>query len=458
MRKAVTVMLTGLALLGPTLAGSVVPTGDAAYARDGGFELTGKRLPTVDIDSDDELEDVRSQLDGLRTVDPGRYLSTLPGAPDQSRLAAIAKESASSLWVTLTTRVPTSQDYSDEIALAVGTDSGVECASTEVSLSNDDALYAGPVSIGVLVDPSTMSDSDDAAECMGAERLYVQVAHDPDDGNELPVEISVLEEPSVVATEKLPDEADSEDFEPSWPQQGRTSPTTGARSFADAPALAPGRYSDSVRTGDARLYRVDTGWGQHAQATVNLSPLSAGEAAQMGEAGLDVNMAILGPHRQPVAGDAEEASAESDVLLGARTPTVRYRNRESSDAGVGASALAGPYYVLVTATGSFRAPDLEVSYDLDLRVAGDEGGSPQYAGPAAPPNGALITDGASRTTERSAPDRAKAADSERQAERSAGWWPIFGPVAAGSLAAGIVLSVGAFLRRRRLRSATPPTG
>lgn len=444
-------LLAGLALLGATLA-PVGPVGGAAHARQdegfdagGGFAPGGTRLPTMDVSRYDSPETVQQGLDDLRTVDPGHYRADLPADGDQARIAGIRKSAGTSLWVTMSARLPADEEYADDISLAVGTRSGAECANTEVSVGNEDAIFTGPVPMGVLVDPATVSDDEDRRECLGAETLFVRLVHEPDEGHELPVELTVIEEPSVAGTDGLPEEADDEDFEPSWGAGKRATRTRGTRSFEDAPVLRPGRYADAVRTGGTRLYRVDADWGQHVQATLNLSPLSTGEAAQMDDEGLTVNMVIFGPSRQPVAGGEESVSAESEMVLGARTPTVRYRNREASDSSIVGTAVAGPYYVLVTTPTSADVPDLEVSYELDVRLPGTRSGAPTYDGPGAPPDGKLITADGTEQPKDAEPEQSKTRAG------STSWWPILGPVSVGLLAAALALAVGLLLRHRGSR-------
>lgn len=356
------------ALLGGLLLGGLAPMPASAAPGDG-FTVTGDPIETVDLgDEGTDGDELAELTGGLQAVDPGRYQLEL-GSEEGGKIAAVRKDPGSSLWITLVVRLPEDAEFEDSIHLTVGTPDGTECGSTEVDISADGSVYTGPAPVGLLIDPETVDSSSQPA-CMGAEELLIGAAHEPDSENALSplsAELLLIEEPSAARIDELAEEPDSDvEFEPSWPTDREAEPVEGGAGFGEAPALRPGRYADSIEPGGSRLYRVDADWGQSVQATANFAPLSAGEAAQLPDQELGVGVSILGPNRQPVARAEESLDDESEVLLGARTPPVQYRNRESSSSEVASHALAGAYYVLVTAPDHPDVPALGMEYELDL--------------------------------------------------------------------------------------------
>ncbi|MCP9987351.1 hypothetical protein LUX01_12240 [Streptomyces sudanensis] len=135
-----------------------------------------------------------------------------------------------------------------------------------------------------------------------------------------------------------------------WPSASPEPPAGGPREraggagFSDAPGLAEGEWTDRIRPGESRFYRVPVDWGQQLFVSADLGSSTGG-----GFVGGALPVSLYNPALGLVAGedslsyDGRQKSVAFDPL-----PPVAYENRFGSDGETGALRFAGWYYLRVS--------------------------------------------------------------------------------------------------------------
>ena len=113
---------------------------------------------------------------------------------------------------------------------------------------------------------------------------YILTVDSPAVTDVQPLEVLVRTEPDVVGVSSLP--AADVDSRFSDQTQGNTPAGTdavsaiGSPSFAGAPPVVPGRYSDSILPGETLYFRVpDVDWGQQVVCDFLIGPTAQAKAA-----------------------------------------------------------------------------------------------------------------------------------------------------------------------------------
>ncbi|WP_327253839.1 hypothetical protein [Streptomyces sp. NBC_01244] len=221
------------------------------------------------------------------------------------------------------------------------------------------------------------------AECQGVGTYYVKVTREMGKGGDpaqWPLELRVQREPK-------PGGAAGPTSAPSvWPSASPTLPgsdaaaRSGGTGFNDARALDTGVWSDELRPGQTRFYRVPLDWGQQLGLAAELS---AGKPTKdSGYASPGLSVSLYSPYRSLI--DAEDTSYDGKQagLTLPRTAPVAYENRFASDRKVGAVRVAGWYYVAVTMAGKvgeFTQEAVPVPLTLRTQIIGTPGKAPAYA-------------------------------------------------------------------------------
>ncbi|MCM1965580.1 hypothetical protein [Streptomyces sp. G1] len=221
------------------------------------------------------------------------------------------------------------------------------------------------------------------AGCQGDGTYYVKVTREMAKGGDpaaWPLELRVQREPKLGGS-NAPTAAPSV-----WPSASPTlpgsdaAPRAGGTGFNDARALGSGVWSDELRPGQTRFYRVPLDWGQQLGLAAELS---AGQMTKdSGYASPGLSIALYSPYRSLI--DSEDASYDGKQtgLTLARTPPVAYENRFASDRKLGAVRVAGWYYVAVTMAGKvgeFTQDAVPVPLTLRTQIIGTPGKAPAYA-------------------------------------------------------------------------------
>lgn len=295
---------------------------------------------------------------------------------------------------------------------------------------------------GILAAAASSSPHGSAAsrECADATRLLASVTSDRERPE--PFELVVSQTPPFEDVASLPapvgdDEHRALGREPFPDVPGAPTPVAGGTSFAQAPALAPGRYADTLRPGEQLLYRVPAGWGQRVRARVTLEadPVAADELSGPGVA---VETETFSPtlHRLGYAGPGGGGFYDGvdDHVMTAESYPRRLRNVESGDGDVRSMATDGAEYLAVSMAGTldgdgsrFAAPVV-----VEVVVDGEVSGVPRTAEPPA----ARPADGS---------PGAGAEASEGDDGAGVPWWPL----GAGVVVVGALVAGGVLVARRR---------
>lgn len=221
------------------------------------------------------------------------------------------------------------------------------------------------------------------AACQGGGTYYVKVTREMAKGGDpavWPLELRVQREPKLGGS-NAPTSAPSV-----WPSASPTlpgsdaAPRSGGTGFNDARALDTGVWSDELRPGQTRFYRVPLDWGQQLGLAAELS---AGKPTKdSGYASPGLSVSLYSPYRSLI--DSEDASYDGKQagLTLPRTAPVAYENRFASDRKVGAVRVAGWYYVAVTMAGKvgeFTQEAVPVPLTLRTQIIGAPGRAPAYA-------------------------------------------------------------------------------
>jgi Ca-activated chloride channel homolog len=372
-------------------------------------------------------------------ITPGRYADSLGGDEEPTGLKyyRVPKPPGATLHVAVTART-TSPEQSDGIDLALLNPAGEECSSGGVNTLSE---YQGNPVINdtVIFRP----DEYDTYDCAAEETLVLELRRGdeiqdraPDTG-ELPVEIVVQSEPRVTNMAELPPQFDeaaiNEELPPGVPTQRSV---TGGSTFAEAPRLRAGSWSDTLQSGEMLFYRVRVDWGQEPRFALRMLPDSALEQ-KIDVPGTPVTMFAYAPDRTPISltgsehGSSGSYLGNDEVVMAANLPPVRYRNRlhySFDTTRVGPTSLAGDYYFAVHLQDEQGDPRYQVQTHITVDVAGTRSGVPDYAEVPAPTQPATV-----------APDPRPADTTDRPAR------PRSTPVGATGDAGALQLPVVAFV-------------
>ncbi|MEU4255544.1 hypothetical protein AB0B42_01875 [Streptomyces fradiae] len=332
--------------------------------------------------------------------------------------------------------------FQDGVKVSLQDRDGFDCGSGSARFGS--AGFARPVAAHAerALDP-------DRTLCQEAGSYYVVVERDGKEsssGAPWGLELRHVLEPKPKAAG--PTEAPG-----GWPSASPAPPAGGPREraggtgFADAPGLTEGEWTDRIRPGESRFYRVPVDWGQQLFVSADL-----GSSAGTGFVGSALPVSLYNPalglvdSADSLSYDGRQKSAAFDPL-----PPVAYENRFASDSATSNVRFAGWYYLSVSLHPKVGETFGDRRYGLTLRVnvEGEPQAAPPYAGPA----------GIFAVTE---DDRRAAADGGTGAEAApdAGTMRL---VAAGGFGAGTVLLAGLGLwtvlaRRRAGAAGGPPAG
>lgn len=333
-------------------------------------------------------------------VTDGQWLDTI--GDSGTEYYAMPDVGKGTLHVSASTRT-TSPGLSDteSLDMALLDASGQPCGQPVNTLvqgaSNQKAPYA------VSLD-STYADR---AKC-GKGPYLITVAQ-PDAKGIKPLELLVRSEPAVKSTAGLPGGDTiggySDSAKADLAASGTPLPAIGSPSFAGAPPVAPGLYSDSILPGETLFYRVPSvGWGQQpiCDFTLKSTPAAGGALEKFGYfeiAGGDVYSPMKANITDLHANaDRQTFRGDSDVVVHVAGPPVDYLNRDSGTGNIAPASLDGSYYcalTLFTSTPTIDQKVGEVPVQLAVAINGTAGqGKPSYVTkpPTSDPNAPSSSD------------------------------------------------------------------
>ncbi|MGH3321929.1 MAG: vWA domain-containing protein [Streptosporangiaceae bacterium] len=322
---------------------------------------------------------------GAPLIKPGKYLDTMPLSPSKSDLRpkyyVFDRHRGETVHITATL-VPPMSTHGRRVVRAVGlevlTEDGTACESNgggKVGLGS-----TGPVSGTVTLDLDNV-----AADCTKPGRFRVAVISlaKGGSGRSLPMELLMLTEPRVTNLDALPEEdSDTEQTEPDAPKSGGAKVVGGA-SYADAPTITPGTYTDTIRPGETLFYRVEVDWGQRLAYRVDFPPLTGPVARKPGRADTQTIVTSDSPLRTEakpvyVEGDPHKPYNGTTLTIWGSSPEVRYRNRESITDGVKSASVAGYYYIELRMVSKANDVRFEAPFRLTVEAQGTPHGEPHY--------------------------------------------------------------------------------
>lgn len=260
----------------------------------------------------------------------------------------------------------------------------------EVEVANTENRYCpgNPGRAGFGYDPVPISAVglrmlQEDAGCQGAGTYYVKVtrtAAKDSDKAAWPLELRVQREPGL-GTGSAPTTAPSV-----WPSASPTlpgtdpAPRTGGSGFNDARAVGAGVWSDELRPGQTRFYRVPLDWGQQLGLGAELS--AGKRTKEYGSASAGLTVSLYSPYRALVDSQDTSYDGKQASVSIPRTAPVAYENRFSGDREVAPVRVAGWYYIAVTMAGKvgeFTEDAVPVPLTLRMEVIGGAGKAPAYA-------------------------------------------------------------------------------
>ncbi len=374
---------------------------------------------------------------GTSTADPlalkpGRYTDTTQGKAT-SRYYTIKKPKSSDVIVSAVARPPYDSGTSNKLEVELLTPDGQRCEADYAIRPNilqDQSI----LSVGASFSPRLSGASHEA--CDAAPSLLARVGLDAPAQD--PYELLVTTRPRItnfaalppsITTDEVRTSADAA-FEPA----GTPKPVVGGVSFTDAPALKPGRYSDSLRPGEQLIYRIPASWGQRPRIRATLETDVQG-AKELSMPGILAEVTMIAPTLHSLGRTGPNGGnfwdGERPVALTGEGYELRARNIESTSTSIRSVSAAGDQYAVLSMArplgndGTHFAAPVTISVD----VVGTATGEPTYAGKVK---------GAGSTTKKPAADD----------DSGVPWLPI--GVGVGAVA---LLAVGFALGRRGRASA-----
>ncbi len=319
----------------------------------------------------------------------GQYTDTIGGTDEDTgtKYYKVPVTPGSTLRVAVTGRpdkvsgTNQSDIQQDAVAFELQTPDGENCGwsdASRIDSYDESSVMSGTV---VMYPPAA------AGDCMTADAFVLKLTRgidsfdsEPTKG-ELPLEIVVMEEPTVTNLDQLPDPVE-DSFKASdaavQPQQSRGD-VEGGGTFSEAVEITPGTAGDTLRPGEVLFYKVRADWGQTPAVSVRL-PADPTLEQLLNRPGPypHARLDVFGPDRIEVASGYGTYSGAEEVTLTANLPAVRYRNREATSGYVKPVSIAGDYYVAVQMSEAEDGPDWQVPLEVSVAMAGEPTGQPAY--------------------------------------------------------------------------------
>ena len=254
------------------------------------------------------------------------------------------------------------EDYGDKLTINVQDSNGNTC-DTGAS-----PFFRGGGMAYPIADYATRRIGADRPDCQKAGLYYLVLTREgsatsgPDTW---PIELDYLEEPPLKGST------------PARPGQGtwstatpapRTDPTKraakGGTGFNDAGSVATGVWTDRIRPGETRFYRVPVDWGQRLNLSAELPNVTGKATGLVGNA---LGLGVYNPARGAVGTATFVPYSGKPAAVKQFTAPVDYGNRFNLVDAVSAMRFAGWYYLAVSLNPD-AAQYFPKGTDLTLRV------------------------------------------------------------------------------------------
>ncbi|MEU7552470.1 hypothetical protein AB0B01_08920 [Streptomyces sp. NPDC044571] len=292
------------------------------------------------------------------------------------RVYRLVLDEKSTVYVSAVVQPPAGAkvSYSDDLEVEIMTTDGRPCPGNPGRARFGD----DPVPISAVGVRQLQED----AECQQAGVYYAKVTREaPKDSGPAawPLELRVQREPGLVAGSAAgPAPSAAPSASPTLPG---TEPAarSGGTGFNDARALGGGVWSDDLRPGQTRYYRVPLDWGQQLAVGAELS--AAVLTKQYGSASDGLTVSLYSPYRGLIGSKGVPYDGKQAGAALPQTAPVAYGNRFSHAKDVQATGVAGWYYIAVTMgrkVGEFTQDASPVPLTLRVDVGGTTAKAPVY--------------------------------------------------------------------------------
>lgn len=395
---------------------------------------------------------------GAPLITPGQHLDSVPLNPESTGkpkfkfyvFDRLPKETVH-FSVTIVPPISVINRLSEinAVGLQIFTENGTQCAFARGQTTAKGVPSSTAITLG-------SDNGNEDCNRAGRFRLAVLARTNGERAVSLPLELIMLTEPNVTNLASLPAGTGGERAHELPAPAGAGAKVAGGASFADAPTLDSGAtYHDTIRPGETLLYRVKVDWGQQLDWRLDFPALTGSVAHKLRQGRTEVDARTLSPlrtassppfnHQRP-----HEVYRGGTLTLWNGGAQVAYRNRESRNAFVKDSALAGYYYVEVAMATQAKDPNFEAPFRLTVKVDGTPHGAPRYAAsgngdPVSQQDGAgtaPTTSAPSAPTRTSARSSASATATTVDGRQAAKEGPMGSSVAWIALGAGVLLVLG----------------
>lgn len=326
---------------------------------------------------------------GGETVEAGKtYTDSL--APGDKLYYSVTLDAKSHAWISAVAapKPGTKVAYGDGLELELESKGGDRCSSSDVDFSADGA--SRPIANYVW----RVARPGGTCQEPGVYNLIVtRVSEATSSPAEWPLELRFMEEPPLAkAGPTTPPDPESIPTEQPAPPTDRAEPRKGGTGFNDAVGIDHGVWTDKIRPGGTRFYRVPLDWGQQLFLQTEFGTTRVADDSAYASNGVRVD--FYNPARGFIAGDSETYYGDDPAAIPAMGPPVAYENRYAVYNGdIGNVGFAGWYYVAVTVSeevGEFA--DGPVPVELRTTIKGEPEEGPAYDGDAAAAGFAVTDD------------------------------------------------------------------
>ena len=392
----------------------------------------------------------------MPVIAAGQYLDTMPATSDVLRYR-IRKPAGGAIWISSTIFLSGVESAGlDGQTMKLTDAAGQQCAhdvAAAVSQQGESASSVAELATGPDVD-----SSEDHGPCAAATELVLSVHRGTSDDGSLggdrpaPFELVVVTEPPLAQDPSMPPPA-RQPATVVLPTTGTPVPIVGGASFSDAPVVPATGGTDTIRPGEALVYKVPIRYGQQPVFRLDVGAADAIAQGQIDAAygRRNLDMQLRNPMRSEVSSAISTYGGgvirEAGILeyrgdpqtVTATGPQVRFLNRTSP--ATGSVAREGFYYLWVTlAASGLDTAGFSVPITVRGAALGTPSGAPAPAtGPAATGSPTGSTAGTPATP---APTTTPTTDPTGQVSESASTAATTDPGTAGDATSGADTQAG----------------
>ncbi len=387
------------------------------------------------------------------TVAPGQYLDTLD--PVEERFYAAELKAGDTAYFAATAVFPRGNPRDLEVLdINITGPSGADCYHRERELNtrakNDGGSLTTVLSWNGLVPGSSRPKG-----CSVPGKYVFRVTRDAKDGaDRVPVELLLRIEPPVTGSMGEPAQASLVEF--AQQPAGAVSPVHGGGSFNEATTLGgSGRYGETIFNGEELFYRVKLEWGQGLAYRVTFG-------GSPGAGTTNIRTGLFSPVRSEMKFDTTAYTGVTKILpssgKGIATPRTAYLNRNAGDALLRKASVDGWYYIVAklgVPFGSNQPGGVPVT--IDVAVAGDKVGGPEYGASTGETPSTPTPTEASSPTASASPTAAggTGGDDNAQPASTESSSPLLWIIGGAVLVLAVAIVAAALILRRR-RPPAPP--